>query len=330
MYLQLIELRKDYNRINAVEQFSLEVNQGEFVSILGPSGCGKTTTLKMLGGFIAPSSGRITLEGKDITSLPPEKRPTATVFQNYALFPHMKVLDNVIYGLRFRNLPRAEILSRGREMLEMVGLSTSEQKAVQDLSGGEQQRIALARALVTKPKILLMDEPLSNLDAELRVRMREEIRMLQKRLQITTLYVTHDQEEALGLAGRIVVMNRGRIEQIGTPHELYQKPANIFVAGFIGRMNFLNYNNLVMAIRPENVQLCPNGDRQGVLLDKSFLGSFTLLLVDAGGDEIIIQLPSHEARQWEPGDRLNFTVPRDLAIVFNQEDHKCNEYILQA
>ena len=272
----------------------------------------------MLGGFIAPSSGRINLEGKDITSLPPEKRPTATVFQNYALFPHMKVLDNVIYGLRFRNLPRAEILSRGREMLEMVGLSTSEQKAVQDLSGGEQQRIALARALVTNPQILLMDEPLSNLDAELRVRMREEIRLLQKRLQITTLYVTHDQEEALGLAGRIVVMNRGRIEQIGTPHELYQKPANIFVAGFIGRMNFLNCDNHVMAIRPENVQICPNGDRQGVLLDKSFLGSFTLLLLAAGGDEIIIQLPSQEARQWEPGDRLNFNLPPDLSTVFSK------------
>lgn len=319
MYLQLVDLRKDFNQIIAVERFKLEIEKGEFVSILGPSGCGKTTALKMLGGFIAPSSGRIILEGKDITSLPPEKRPTATVFQNYALFPNMNVLYNVIYGLRFRDLSRAEILSRGREMLEMVGLKTSEQKAVQDLSGGEQQRIALARALVTNPKILLMDEPLSNLDAGLRVRMREEIRLLQKRLQITTLYVTHDQEEAMGMAGRIVVMNRGRIEQVGTPQELYQKPANIFVAGFIGRMNFLSCKHSVMAIRPEHVQICPTGDRQGVLLDKSFLGAFTLLRLDIGGNEIIIQLPCQETKQWELGERLNFTLLQD-PIVFSKAD----------
>ncbi|MFZ3131165.1 MAG: ABC transporter ATP-binding protein [Desulfosporosinus sp.] len=262
------------------------------------------------------------MEGKDITSLPPEKRPTATVFQNYALFPRMNVLDNVIYGLRFRNLSRAEILSRGKEMLKMVGLKTSEQKAVQDLSGGEQQRIALARALVTNPKILLMDEPLSNLDAVLRVRMREEIRLLQKRLQITTLYVTHDQEEALGMAGRIVVMNQGRIEQVGTPPALYQKPANIFLASFIGRMNFLACKDFVMAIRPEHVQISPTGDMQGVLVEKNFLGSFTLLMVDTNGNQIIIQLPSQEATQWELGDRLNFTFPQDLSIVFSQEDRE--------
>ncbi len=290
------------------------------MSILGPSGCGKTTTLKMLGGFIAPTAGRIILEGKDITNLPPEKRPTATVFQNYALFPHMTVLDNVVYGLRFRGLSRTEVLCRGREMLEMVGLKTSGQKAVQDLSGGEQQRVALARALVINPKILLMDEPLSNLDAELRVRMREEIRLLQKQLQITTLYVTHDQEEALGMAGRIVVMNRGRIEQVGTPRELYLKPANIFVASFIGRMNFLNYEHFVMAIRPEHVQICPGGDMQGVLIDKSFLGSFTLLQLDMNGSIITIQLPSQEAKQWELGERLNFTLPQGLSIVFSKKN----------
>jgi len=319
MYLQLINLRKNFNQIKAVEQFTLGVEEGEFVSILGPSGCGKTTTLKMVGGFLAPSSGQIILDGKDITTFPPEQRPTATVFQNYALFPHMSVLANVTYGLRFRKLSKTEILLRGREMIELVGLETAGHKRVQELSGGEQQRVALARALITNPKILLMDEPLSNLDAGLRLRMREEIRLLQKRLQITTLYVTHDQEEALGMAERIVVMNRGRIEQVGSPLELYQKPANLFVASFIGRMNFLEHKQYVMGIRPEDVQVCPNGDRQGVLIDKSFLGAFTLLVLDNDGKQVTVQLPNQSAEQCKLGDRISFNFPEDLVTIFSQE-----------
>lgn len=317
MYLRLIKLGKSFGKIRAVENFCLDVEQGEFLCILGPSGCGKTTTLKMVGGFIAPGSGRIILDGTDITDLPPEKRPTATVFQNYALFPHMSVLENVVYGLRLQKMPSREIGKRGREMLELVGLDVSGQKSVQELSGGEQQRVALARALIIGPKILLMDEPLSNLDAGMRLRMREEIRLLQKRLQITMLYVTHDQEEALGMAERIVVMNRGRIEQVGSPQELYEKPANIFVAGFLGRMNFLVNGREVSAIRPEHILVSSMGEHQVELKDKSFLGPYTLLNVDFAGRNITIHLPSQDAAQIRVGDSLRISLPPDLLMHYS-------------
>ncbi|MBK9123706.1 MAG: ABC transporter ATP-binding protein [Chloroflexi bacterium] len=225
--------------LRAVDDVSLEIASGEFVTLLGPSGCGKTTTLRLIAGFELPSGGEILLDGRDVTSLPPNKRDMALVFQNYALFPHMSVADNVAYGLQTRGLPKAEIRRKVSDMLTSIGLQGLEERRPNQLSGGQQQRVALARCLVMEPRILLFDEPLSNLDAKLRVQMRAEIHGLQRRLGITSVYVTHDQIEAMALSDRIIVMNAGRIEQVGSPQEIYHLPRTRFVADFIGRANFL-------------------------------------------------------------------------------------------
>jgi iron(III) transport system ATP-binding protein len=223
----------------AVDHVDLEVGKGELLTLLGPSGCGKTTTLRMVGGFEIPTEGEIYLGGQRVTHLPPQRRPTATVFQSYGLFPHMTVFENVAFGLKVRRVPRAEIRRRIQEVLQLVGLAGLEDRPPGKLSGGQQQRVALARVLVIRPQVLLFDEPLSNLDAKLRVETREHIRRIQKELGITSLYVTHDQAEAMAISDRIVVMNQGRIQQVGTPQEIYLRPANAFVADFIGRANFL-------------------------------------------------------------------------------------------
>jgi iron(III) transport system ATP-binding protein len=230
---------KDNEEFHAVDNVSLDIQPGEFLTFLGPSGCGKTTTLRMIAGFETPSSGEILLDGEDITKKAANERNMGFVFQNYALFPHMKIFDNVAYGLKIRNEPADVIREKVREALKMVGLEKAEQRYPNQLSGGEQQRVALARVLVLRPKILLMDEPLSNLDAKLRLHMRTEIRRIQQELQLTCLYVTHDQKEALTMSDRIMVMNRGHIEQIGTPMELYDDPATSFVADFIGQANLI-------------------------------------------------------------------------------------------
>ncbi len=223
----------------AVDHVNLEVGKGELITLLGPSGCGKTTTLRMVGGFEIPTEGEIYLGGQRITHLPPQRRPTATVFQSYGLFPHMTVFENVAFGLKVRRVPRPEIRRRVQEVLDLVGLSGLEDRPPGKLSGGQQQRVALARVLVIKPQVLLFDEPLSNLDAKLRVETREHIRRIQKELGITSLYVTHDQAEAMAISDRIVVMNQGQVQQVGTPQEIYLRPANAFVADFIGRASFL-------------------------------------------------------------------------------------------
>lgn len=223
----------------AVDHIDLDTEAGEFVTLLGPSGCGKTTTLRMVAGFETPTSGQITLDGADMTRLTPDKRPMSMVFQSYALFPHMSVADNVAYGLKLKKLPKSEIAEQVEAALTSMDLVRFVNRAPSQLSGGQQQRVALARAMVMRPKVLLFDEPLSNLDAKLRVQMRTEIRSLQQRLGITALYVTHDQDEAMSLSDRIVVMNHGRIEQIGTPEAIYRHPATVFVADFIGSANFL-------------------------------------------------------------------------------------------
>jgi putative spermidine/putrescine transport system ATP-binding protein len=220
-----------------VDDLDLEVGKGELVCLLGPSGCGKTTTLRMVAGFLDPDEGRVLIDGADVTSLPPERRPTAMVFQNYALWPHMSVFDNIAFGLKLRKLPRQEIADRVGEVLELVGLSHHIRSKPARISGGEQQRVALARALVQEPKVLLLDEPLSNLDAKLRVRVREDIREIQQRLGITTVVVTHDQDEALSISDRVAVMNGGKIEQYAAPVDLYRTPATSFVGGFVGAMN---------------------------------------------------------------------------------------------
>jgi iron(III) transport system ATP-binding protein len=223
----------------AVDNVSLAVERGEFVTLLGPSGCGKTTTLRMIAGFEQPSDGRLILDGEVINDQPPNRREMAMVFQSYALFPHLSVFENVAYGPRLRQLPAAEVRERVAAVLGLAGLKGMEQRAPNQLSGGQQQRVALARALVMEPKVLLMDEPLSNLDAKLRDQMRAEIRRIQQTLGITTVYVTHDQSEAMTLSDRIVVMNRGQIEQAAPPRDVYQRPTTAFVADFIGRSNFL-------------------------------------------------------------------------------------------
>ena len=238
-YLQLRGIRKEFGAFTALANIDLDIAKGEFVCFLGPSGCGKTTLLRIIAGLEAPTAGSISQAGRDITRNPPAERDYGIVFQSYALFPNLSVADNVAYGLVNRRTPKAQINERVRELVKLVGLPGSEAKFPAQLSGGQQQRIALARALATSPGLLLLDEPLSALDALERVRLREEIRALQQKLSVTTIMVTHDQEEALSLADRIVVMNHGVIEQVGTAMEIYREPASPFVADFVGKVNVL-------------------------------------------------------------------------------------------
>jgi spermidine/putrescine ABC transporter ATP-binding subunit len=237
--LRLVNLVKQFGRTRAVDHINLEIKEGEIMTLLGPSGCGKTTTLRSIAGFLIPDAGEIYLGDWRVTNLPPEKRDIGFVFQNYALWPHMKVYDNLAFGLRLRRVSKSEIKNRVDQALAMVRLSDFGDRYPRQLSGGQQQRVALARALVIEPSVLLLDEPLSNLDAQLREEMRFEIRELQRNLGITTVYVTHDQAEALALSDRIAVMNKGVITQIGLPQQIYEQPSNRFVAGFIGLSSFV-------------------------------------------------------------------------------------------
>jgi iron(III) transport system ATP-binding protein len=235
----LEKVRRQYGAVAAVEEVSITIEAGTLVTLLGPSGCGKTTTLRMVAGLEMPTAGRILIGNKDVTLLPPNERDVSMVFQSYALFPHMTVLENVSYGLADAALTKAQRLDKAHEGLRLVGLEGYDDRLPSELSGGQQQRVACARALVLEPQVLLFDEPLSNLDAKLRRRMREEIRDLQQKLHLTSIYVTHDQEEALAVSDKIVVMNKGRIAQEGTPVDLYERPADSFVADFIGGANLI-------------------------------------------------------------------------------------------
>lgn len=239
--INLENVQKTFGKVIAVDQLNLQIREGEFFTFLGPSGCGKTTTLRMIAGFYYPTKGIVRFGEKDMTRVPPEKRNTGMVFQNYALFPHMTVFENVAFGLKVRKIPSTEIKNRVHNVLEKVRLDTFSNRQVSQLSGGQQQRVALARALVIEPEILLLDEPLSNLDAKLRDEMRTEILRLQRDYHITTIYVTHDQAEALSMSDRIAVFNNGVCHQIGTPFEIYNEPANDFVAQFIGEINFIPF-----------------------------------------------------------------------------------------
>ena len=239
--IELKHITKNFDdNFTAVDDFNLEVQRGEFVTFLGPSGCGKTTTLRMIAGFEMPTEGEILLNGKDISKLPPNKRPINTVFQRYALFPHLNIYDNIAFGLKLKKLPKAEIEKKVKKALEMVDLEGFEDRRVQTLSGGQQQRIAIARSLVNEPEILLLDEPLGALDLKMRKEMQLELKEMHERLGITFIYVTHDQEEALTMSDKIVVMSEGRIQQIGTPEDIYNEPQNAFVADFIGDSNILD------------------------------------------------------------------------------------------
>ena len=343
--LQLQNLVKRFGDLTVLNDLSLQVAKGELCCLLGPSGCGKTTTLKMVSGLWELDEGAVYLAGKDITHTPPQKRDVGMVFQNYALFPHMTVYENVAYGLRRRRWAEKAIQSKVIDMLRLVQLEGYGQRRIHQLSGGQQQRIALARALVIEPKLLLLDEPLSNLDARLRADMRDEIRRIQRTLNITTVYVTHDQEEALSLADRIVVMNNGVIEQIGPPQEIYQQPTTPFVADFIGRVNLLHAKivagelyllgrrfpatvgrgvegeEVICAIRPECIQLMAleNSAAKGVIEGVTYIGSIVRYRVSVSGIEVQVEIPSPLARfregeqvglDWETEDLSFFQADR--------------------
>jgi putative spermidine/putrescine transport system ATP-binding protein len=316
-FLTLSGVQKQFGTTYAVHDFNLSAEKGEFVSFLGPSGCGKTTTLRMIAGFEQPTGGTITVGGTDITHRPPNQRNIGMVFQSYALFPNMTVADNIGFGMKVRKRPTDQIRKRVDELLVLINLQDKGGRFPYQLSGGQQQRVALARALAVEPQVLLLDEPLSALDAKIRVALRKEIRAIQRQFGITTVYVTHDQEEALSLSDRVVVMSEGRIEQIGAPPEIYNFPATPFVASFVGTLNLLQANvvdgasarlslegqeirgaqpgaatgaRVTVALRPEAIELGETGGGnrlRGTVEDVSFLGSIVRTRVRIGGDSVL-------------------------------------------
>ncbi len=326
--IKLINLTKVFGKVTAVDHINLEVEDGEFVTLLGPSGCGKTTTLRMIAGLEVPTDGEIYIGERLVSSaakkifVPPEKRNIGMVFQNYAVWPHMTVFDNVAYPLKIKKMPKDEIRRRVMDMLRLVHLEGMENRYPHQLSGGQQQRVALARALVMEPDILLLDEPLSNLDAKLREEMRFEIRSIQQKLGITVVYVTHDQSEAMAMSDRIAVMNRGRIHQVGSPYEIYKYPADSFVAGFIGLANFIKPDKVeitsdkasveifnhqlrlqvapplketgepVLVVRPMDIDVYSKpapGSVRGKVKRSTFLGDIVDYLIDVEGTTIRVQ-----------------------------------------
>ena len=327
----------------AVKDFNLEVKRGEFVTFLGPSGCGKTTTLRMIAGFDVPTSGEILLNGKSITGLPPYKRPINTVFQRYALFPHMNIYNNIAFGLRQKKTPEAEIARKVRKVLDLVDLEGFENRSVSTLSGGQQQRIAIARALVNEPEILLLDEPLGALDLKMRKEMQLELKAMHDKLGITFIYVTHDQEEALTMSDKIVVMNEGKTQQIGTPEDIYNEPATAFVADFIGESNifggvmtaqklarfaggqfpcvddFPQGTHITAVVRPEDVEIVPAGQGiiNGVVDGVIFKGMHYEITVLSGKYEMVIQSVNSAA----VGDHVGLRVDPENIHVIHAEDH---------
>lgn len=272
--LQLRQIRKSFDNTEVLKGIDLEAGQGEFITLLGASGCGKTTTLRIIAGLELPDAGQVILEGQDITNREPNKRDVNTVFQNYALFPHMNVSDNVGYGLKIRKVPKAEIERKVEQALRLVQLEEYGKRMPDQLSGGQKQRIAIARAVINEPKVLLLDEPLGALDLKLRRQMQLELKRLQKRLGITFIYITHDQEEAINMSDRIGVMHEGILEQLGTPNEVYYQPQTSYVADFVGNANILHKNGETFAIRSENILM--NGEavctQEAVVVEKSFAG----------------------------------------------------------
>ena len=332
--IELKNIVKTYdNGFTAVDGFNLEVKRGEFVTFLGPSGCGKTTTLRMIAGFEIPTSGEILLDGQDISKLPPNKRPINTVFQRYALFPHLNIFDNIAFGLKLKKLPKAEIVKKVKKVLEMVDLEGFEDRKVATLSGGQQQRIAIARALVNEPEILLLDEPLGALDLKMRKEMQIELKGMHDRLGITFIYVTHDQEEALTMSDKIVVMSEGEIQQIGTPEDIYNEPKNAFVADFIGESNIFNGimtgklkvrfcgaefvclddveigTKVDAVVRPEDVMITTpeQGAVKGVVTSVVFKGVHYEITVESGRNEIVIQT----TKSAKVGDKVGLNVEPD-------------------
>jgi putative spermidine/putrescine transport system ATP-binding protein len=340
--LKIEGLSCNFGAVTALDDFSLTIEKGELVSLLGPSGCGKTTALRIVAGLERASSGEITLNGKKITDVPAHKRNMGMVFQSYSLFPHLTIEENVAFGLQMRREPKERRNSKAGELLELVGLTTQHKRFPHQLSGGQQQRVALARALAIQPEVLLLDEPLSALDAQVRQNLREEIRRLQVELNTTTLFVTHDQEEAMAISDRVGVMNHGKLEQIDTPDELYNRPATLFVASFIGAMNRIpthlkdgeievlgerhsvkNHNekdgNVTALIRPESIELLHDSQHHNaVVVTRSFLGATSRITVRIGDGSILQSLmPSSDSMELHPGDLVQAVITDKEVLITN-------------
>jgi putative spermidine/putrescine transport system ATP-binding protein len=301
-------IRKTYGDVVAVDGVDLTVGDGEFFTLLGPSGSGKTTTLRIIAGFERPDAGRVTLGGADITRQPPYARDVNTVFQDYALFPHMTVAENVAYGLKVKGVARRERTDQVNEVLKMVRLDGYGDRKPVQLSGGQRQRVALARSIVNEPKVLLLDEPLGALDLKLRQEMQIFLKALQRDLGMTFLYVTHDQEEALTMSDHVAVFNEGRIEQVGTPTDVYERPSTEFVAGFVGTSNILERAGRRFSVRPERVELNGHGEgsaEPGTVADVVFVGAFTRILVDTEKGERLIVVRQNDGSHLEPGARVH-------------------------
>ncbi|MBU4440759.1 MAG: ABC transporter ATP-binding protein [Acetobacterium sp.] len=344
--IQVNNLVKFYGDKKIIDEINFHIRPNEFLTILGPSGCGKTTLLRMIGGFETPDGGDILFEGKSLVNVPANKRPINTVFQKYALFPHLNVYDNVAFGLKIQKKPKEEIETMVQEMLRMVNLQGHEQRDVNSLSGGEQQRVAIARALVNHPQVLLLDEPLGALDLKLRKNMQLELKNLQKKTGITFIYVTHDQEEAMTMSDTIIIMNQGRIQQIGSPVDIYNEPRNAFAADFIGESNILDSimlkdclvkiqgvdfkcvdkgfsenENVLTVIRPEDIEIAKPGDGllDGVIESVTFLGMHYEILMKCGNIHWLI----HTTREFFPSDAISIWVdPNNIHIMKKESDHE--------
>ena len=346
--IRLENVSKSFGGKKVLDNISLDIKKGEFLTLLGPSGCGKTTTLRLISGFTTPDSGTVYMDGKDISGMPPYKRTLNTVFQRYALFPHLDVYDNIAFGLKLAKVPEKEIEQRVRKVLKMVSMTDYEDRDVESLSGGQQQRVAIARALVNQPKVLLLDEPLSALDHKMRQDMQIELKEMHQKLGITFIYVTHDQEEALTLSDTIVVMNEGKIQQIGTPADIYNEPVNSFVADFIGESNILNgtmiedrkvnfighdfdcvdegfgTNNPVdVVIRPEDIYIMSHTEGaqfSGTVKSCTFKGVHYEMFVDSdSGYELMIQ----DYNAFEPGSKVGMLIkPSDIQVM--RKERVCN------
>lgn len=308
--IDLVHISKRFDDTLVLDDLCLSVKENSFVTLLGPSGCGKTTTLRIIGGFETPDQGNVIFAGNDITKLPPNKRQLNTVFQKYALFPHMSIADNIAFGLKIKNKPKTYIDDKIKYALKLVNLDGFEDRSIDSLSGGQQQRIAIARSLLLKPSLLLLDEPFSALDAKIRQQMREELKKIQSDLGITVIFVTHDQEEAMALSHRIVVMNKGKFEQIGTPAEIYDTPATMHVASFIGEMNFIKKDGKTIAVRPEDLTVTPGagGEITGTVRTVMLLGHYVVMTVQCGDNVIKCNVDRELSEKLNIGDEVSLSL----------------------
>jgi ABC-type Fe3+/spermidine/putrescine transport system ATPase subunit len=328
--VELQSVTRRFDDVVAVDNIDLSVRNGEFLSLLGPSGCGKTTTLRLIAGFEQPDEGKILIAGQEVAGLPPYKRDVNTVFQSYALFPHLNVLDNVAYGLKQRGLRKPAREDKAREALGLVRLEQLERRKPRQLSGGQQQRVALARALVMEPKVLLLDEPLGALDLKVRKQLQIELKRIQHSVGITFVYVTHDQEEALSMSDRVAVMHAGKIEQLGPPREIYDAPASRFVADFIGETNFIRQNGRVVAVRPERLEISRAGQSAraglgGEVVTTMVIGPAIQCLVrtDKGQEVLVRQQRSGsngETESFREGERVILSWPDDAALELDERE----------